>query len=85
MKVWTSSWECDCCGSGDHYMIEIPELGKTFSRNDQFGDKLQEEHDDFPEFVRYETDVGEVIYAFEQEGYTVTVEGYNYRREDYEE
>lgn len=72
-KVSTYEWECDCCGSGEHYKIHVPELNKTFSRNDQFGGKLNKEHDDFPEFVKYESEWTYVLSAYVDNGYEVTV------------
>lgn len=77
-------WECECCGNGEHFEITIPELNLILSQNDQFGGKLNEEHDDFPEFVEYAMDPGYVINSFEKQGYEVTVNGYEYFKEDYE-
>lgn len=85
MEVETIYWSCSCCGDGYHYIIHIPELDVTYSKNDQFGDKLSEEHDDFPKFVDRHFEAGDVILAFEKEGYTVKVVGYDYVREDHED
>lgn len=85
IEVTEYPWECECCGSGDHYKIHIPEWNETYSENDQFGGKLDPEHDDFPEFVKYTIDPGYVISAFIKEGYEVTVQGYDYKKEWYEE
>lgn len=48
MKVSLYDWSCDCCGSGEHYKIEIPELNLTYSENGQFGGKLNKDHNDIP-------------------------------------
>lgn len=71
-EVSTYPWECDCCGNGEHYKIYIPEMGKTYSRNDQFGGKLNKEHDDFPDFVNYESEWTYILDAFINNGYEVT-------------
>lgn len=72
LDVTTYYWECECCGSGEHYEITTSE-GKTYSHNDQFGGKLREQDDDLPDFVEYDMDPYYVAEDFIKAGYKVTL------------
>lgn len=74
--ITCTPWSCECCGYGQHIEINIPELNKTFSMNDQFGDKLNKTHDDLPYNDNYghpETyiDIETLTEYYEKQGYKV--------------
>lgn len=71
MLIDLVDWSCECCGAGEHFTVTIPELDLIYSRNDQFGGKLNKDHNDFPEGENWYSWTCCLDYYLKQD-YTVT-------------
>ena len=74
LSVTTTNWHCECCGYGTHFSIVLFEEDQrvwSTSRNDQFGDVLDEAVDEEMDLHRWEDFVKGMKKALEIAGHNV--------------
>lgn len=77
IEVNTHFWECECCGSGEHFDITIYQEGDRiwgYSQNDQFGGSYRSGDDESIKVYDYEEFVCGLKVALEVTGNIVLVE-----------
>ena len=76
IRLNTTNWYCECCGSGNHFSIHLYEGEKhvwSTSRDDQFGGVLDEQVDEDMDISTWENFIKGMQKALELAGHEVTL------------